>query len=161
MATGNVPGRFGTPSPLAVDLALATVDLAALRARRGVEHLDEEAREAAHLLRDYYSRQLHAASTSGQISKDAVPDEGVRNAIQQSLALLAEAKRKLEDLDEDDCQLLEELVSLFSALAETGRCEAHQAERLHCVLRQLDAKLASCFTICHCRMKDSGPCRQP
>lgn len=140
MATTNVPSRFRTPSALARDLALATVDLAALRARRGVEELDKEAQEAAVLLRDYYSRQLHAASTSGQISKDAVPDDSVREAIQQSLALLTETKPKL---DEGDAQLLRELVRLLSPLAVTGRCEPEQARELHSALRELDAKEAA------------------
>lgn len=143
MATASLRSGRGAPSPLAVDLALATVDLAALRARRGVENLDEEAQEAALLLRDYYSRQLHAASTSGQISEEAVRDESVRRAIQQSLTLLTQTKPKLDDLDEDDRQLLEELVSLFSTLAERGCCKGDQAERLHSALGRLDVKLAA------------------
>ena len=140
MATAKVPSRFGTPSPLAVDLALASVDLAALRARRGQEELDQEAQDAAKLLGNFFERRLRMGSASTEISETLVPDASFRQAIQQSLGPITAARPRL---GEEDAGLLGELVRLLSALATTGRCKREQARELHSALRQLDVKLAA------------------
>lgn len=140
MATADLHNELREPSPLTVDLALTSVDLAALRARRGVETLDQEARQAAKLLTNYYERQLRMGSASGEISEALVPDKSFRKAIQQSLASITETKR---GLDAAAKELLEKLVRLLSNLANTGRCEREQARELHAALREFDAERAA------------------
>jgi len=139
MATANVRTTFDMPSPLAVDLALARVDLAAVRARRGVHEVDQEARDSAVLLEKFFSRQLRMASSSAAISKELVPDDSFRQALQECFASI-ETK---PELNEGDTELLRELIRALSPLVETGRCEREQAIQLHSVLRQLDVKCAA------------------
>ena len=140
MASANLQSKLREPSPLAVDLALASVDLAALRARRGLEELDQEARDAAELLRNYFARRLRMGSGCTEISEKLVPDDSFRQAIEQSLGPITATRPRL---GEEDAGLLRELVRLLSALADTGRCEREQAKELHSALRQLDAKPAA------------------
>lgn len=137
MAAAELHNELREPSPLAVDLALATVDLAALRARRGVEELDQEAHDAAKLLRRYYDRRLRIGSASADISKELVPDDSFRKAIEKSLGSMTATRPRL---GEEDAELLRELLRLLSALADTGRCKPGEARELHSALRQLDAK---------------------
>lgn len=139
MATANLRSQFATPSPLALDLALARVDLAAVHARRGVQKLDEEAQDSAVLLRDYFTRKLRRASTSAAISQELVPDDSFRQALQECFASI-ETK---PELNERDTELLKELIGALSPLVETGRCEREQAKQLHSVLRQWDVKCAA------------------
>jgi hypothetical protein len=137
MSTADLCSQFRMPSLLAVDLALARLDLAALRARRGVEEVDEEARDSAELLRDFFNRQLRMSSGSTQISEAL--DESVRQAIKESLASVTEAK----PIDEGDAELMRHLVELLSAVAKSGHWKPGQAKELHSALRQLDAKRAT------------------
>lgn len=140
MATSDLRRGFGTPSALAVDLALAKVDLAALRARRGQEAVGEEARTAAGLLHRFFSRQLHAASNPALISAELVPEQSIREAIQESLASLSTTK---QGFGEGDTKLLNKLVQLLSVIADNGCCTRDTATKLHSALAELDEKLAA------------------
>ncbi len=140
MVTADLHSQFATLSPLALDLALARVDLAAVHARRGERELDPEAREAANRLKNYFSRQLRRASSSTEISEKLVPDERFRLALKECFTSIIEAKPQLR---EGDTKLLNELIGALSPLVETGRCEREQAKQLHSVLRQWDVKCAA------------------
>jgi hypothetical protein len=137
MATASLRSGRGAPSPLEVDLALARVDLAALRARRGLE-VDERAQAAAGLLKHHYARKLHAAQNPvPSISKTLVPDEQTRQALEKGLATMAEAEAQLGPADE---KLVVRLVDLLSTLAEGRPYEPNDAKELHLLLHTLEAK---------------------
>lgn len=137
MATASLRSRRGAPSPLAVDLALARVDLAALRARRGQE-LDERAQDAAGLLKQHYSRKLQrATSPVPVISETLVPDEETRQALRKGLASIAKGEPEFAKADEE---LVNRLIELLSALAQPGRFEPEHAKELHSLLHTLEAK---------------------
>jgi hypothetical protein len=137
MATASLRSGRGAPSPLAVDLALAKVDLAALRARRG-EGLDRPAQDAAGLLREHYSRKLRRARNPVPlISETLVPDDEIRQALQDGLASMANVGAELEQVDE---RHITRLLELLSTLAEAGRCEPDEGKELHSLLHTLEAK---------------------
>jgi len=137
MATVDLQRPSGRPSPLQVDLALAKVGLAALRARRGQE-VDEQSRAAAGLLKEHYSRRIQAAKNPvSVISADLVPDEQTRQALQKGLASMARAEAQLGQEDEER---LGHLIELLSTLADAGRCEPDDAKEIHSLLHTLEAR---------------------
>jgi hypothetical protein len=121
-----------------VDLAIAKVNLAALRARRGTQP-DEDALASMRLLHDFASRELRAAEGEALISEDLVPDRERREALQRGLASMSRGEPAC---DAASAQLLGQLVSLLSALTKTGNCTAEQGKELHGMLRSLEPKPA-------------------
>ena len=137
MATDTLRSRFSVPSPLAVDLAKARVDLAALRARRGLE-LDQQALDAAELLKDYYSRQLQAVKSPVPIIPEKlVEDKKTREALQKGLGSIFRTK---PSLDETSAQLASELVDLLSMLADPNDFGPEEGKQLHKLLHSLEPK---------------------
>lgn len=137
MATVGLRSESRMPSPLEVDLAKATVDLAALRARRGLE-LDQEALEAAGLLRRYYCRQLRMVeSPVPVIPETMVQDETKRQALQKGLASISRAKPSFDKTSEP---LLRQLLEVLSTLADTRDWPPEQAKNVHTLLHSLEPK---------------------
>ena len=138
MATASLRSGRGVPSPLAVDLAKARVDLAALRARRGLE-LDEQDLDAARLLRDYYSRKLQTAKSPVPIiPAKLVQDKETLEALQKGLASISRAE---PGFDEASVPSVNRLVDLLSTLAGAGDCGPDQAKELHTLLHRLEPEL--------------------
>ncbi|HUT91445.1 MAG TPA: hypothetical protein VMY37_18245 [Thermoguttaceae bacterium] len=136
MATADLQRPSGMPSPLQVDLAVARVDLAALRARQGRE-VDERARAAAELLHNYYSGKLQAVKNPVPIiSKTLVPNDETRQALEEGLASMA--KGEAESCQPDEARL-SRVIELLSILAK-GRCKRDDAKELHSLLLGLEAK---------------------
>lgn len=139
MATDTLRSRFSVPSPLAVDLAKARVDLAALRARRGLE-LGQQALDAAELLKDYYSRQLQAAKSPVPIIPEKlVKDKETREALQKGLGSIFPPRLSL---DETTAQSASELVDLLSTIADSGDFGPEEGKQLHKLLHNLEPKPA-------------------
>jgi hypothetical protein len=139
MTTATLRSAFGTATPLAVDLAIAEVNLAALRARRGIQP-DEDALTSVRLLRDFASRELNDATDEEPvIPEKMVEDKETREVLQRGLASMSRHK---PSLDEDRAQLMRQLVALLSTIAETAKCTSDQAIELHRLLRSLEPKPA-------------------
>ena len=137
MATAFVPSAFDVPSPLDVDLALARINLAVLRARRGLP-LDDKAVRAAALLRDHYTWGLYEAKYPDPIiPEDLVPDEDKRAILQQSLGSIARSEPGRRELD---IERADRFVELLSAIANTRKCEAAQAVEVHSLVHALEGQ---------------------
>jgi hypothetical protein len=136
MATMSYNSRSGMPSAVDVDVALARVEVAALRASRG-KQLEQRDRSAAQLLHRYYSRKLDAAKNPiPSISKTFVPDEQTRKALPDGLMNLEKAKPEFSGQEE----LVEQLIGLLSTLANTGHLKPEEGKKLNAIVHTLEAR---------------------
>lgn len=140
MGTARLRSESRTPSPLEVDLAKATVDLATLRARRGLE-VDQEALDAADLLKRYYFRQLRMATSPGpKIPEAMVEDEETRQTLQKGLASIYRARPSFDKASEP---LVKRLLEVLRTLAVSREWPREVAQEAHTVLHRLEPKRTS------------------
>jgi hypothetical protein len=123
-------------SPLAIDIALSIVSLAALRAKAGVPPDDRE-RTAATELRDLFRRNLSVLRGSAEQRADAVTQDDMRRGLEETLASLTPISNRFHIKDQ---QLLETLIQLLDALVN-GPISTEDASRLLNVLHQAERSL--------------------
>ncbi len=122
----NVTESSRAQSPLAVDMALTRVGLAALKAKRH-EAANEGERESALLLAIHYQMKLRCASTHNQISPEIVPRRKVREVLQGMLSASNGAQSQSSSRQR---KKLEELIRLLRSMASAERLNDSDANLL-------------------------------
>lgn len=100
-------------SPLAFDLAVSRLSLAALNAVAGISPTLED-RSCSARLRDSIGRKLALLQGEPTIPVEVVPQEAMRQELETTLTTLAH----LNSVEKDDLTLLERLFSLLGRLEE-------------------------------------------
>lgn len=129
-------GKTGTSSPLALDLALNRMGLAAIKTKSSKALTDEE-RIAATQLAEYYKKQLETTGVNPGVSSKLVPEEETRTLLEKTLATLRPVRAPAEECD---TALLRDLVELLSELGHRGRLGAQEADQLLSDLRRIESK---------------------
>lgn len=122
------------PSPLAIDLAISRVALAALKAKSG-QPIEPEDRSAAAELRDYLRENLDVIRASHIALADLVPEQGMREGLERALSELSRTAATLPAIDP---VALERLVRLLDGLAGQGHLDAGMASELFTGVQQFE-----------------------
>jgi hypothetical protein len=123
------------PSPLAMDLAVSRLSLAALRALSNEEPSTQERLQAKELQEALALELAHLRDTN-PISPDVVPTDTMRNELQQTLGMLPEVHTAF---NREDIANLAELVQLLGNL-EAGHVVPEEAGKLLSALLRVRAQ---------------------
>ena len=118
-------------SPLAVDLALSRVAMAALKAKEKME-VPPEDRCIAGLLSDVFSRELENLTPISGLSNEVVPSDSMRTQLELTLSTMPTfVKGNIRH----DTQLMSKLLPLLNAFSNSELEEDRTDEMISVLLR--------------------------
>ena len=122
-------------SPLAVDLVLSKVGIAALKAKARVP-LDVADITSAIDLKSYFSSRLDAIKSSSSVPVNLVPEAGMRQVLEEALSSVRSSAALAEP---SDLGLIDRLLSLLSELATSRDLHLDAANELLDLLQKLES----------------------